>query len=238
MNRRPSTTARCPATRAAPGPRRRVGAVRTAGSRGRPHPEPDRPEDRADPRPRGPKPRGSAPSSPSSALGHRGLGPGRGRGLDPAVRRPLERRVSDAVLFVPEGIAVVRVAEVVRQSGVVTVLPEGSWTIGPGPVRATCCSSPGRLDPAGRAHAGRHGDRRTAAPGGPRARPDRPADRAHGDVTACFPPTVTSARATRSPCSSPARCCSASPAPAATPASTSPASGRRPTSGPPPRRSA
>ncbi|PWW20879.1 hypothetical protein JD79_00002 [Geodermatophilus normandii] len=44
----------------------------------------------------------------------------------------MERRISDAVLFVPEGLAVVRVVEVVRQAGVVTVTPEGSWTIGPG----------------------------------------------------------------------------------------------------------
>ncbi|MGY1752316.1 hypothetical protein [Blastococcus sp. SYSU D01042] len=44
---------------------------------------------------------------------------------------PLQRRLSDAVLFVPEGIAVVRVAEVVRQTGVVTASPEGPWTIGP-----------------------------------------------------------------------------------------------------------
>lgn len=45
---------------------------------------------------------------------------------------PMDRRISDAVVLVPEGIAVVRVVEVVRQTGVVTVLPEGSWTIGPG----------------------------------------------------------------------------------------------------------
>jgi hypothetical protein len=44
---------------------------------------------------------------------------------------PLQRRASDAVLFVPEGIAVVRVAEAVRQSGVVNASPEGPWTIGP-----------------------------------------------------------------------------------------------------------
>ena len=44
---------------------------------------------------------------------------------------PLQRRLSDAILFVPEGIAVVRVAEVERQSGVVTASPEGPWTIGP-----------------------------------------------------------------------------------------------------------
>lgn len=44
---------------------------------------------------------------------------------------PMERRISDAVVFVPEGLAVVRVVEVVRQSGVVTVLPEGAWTIAP-----------------------------------------------------------------------------------------------------------
>jgi hypothetical protein len=45
---------------------------------------------------------------------------------------PLQRRLADAVLIVPEGIAVVRIAEVERQSGVVTVKPEGSWTIAPG----------------------------------------------------------------------------------------------------------
>ncbi|SFK98189.1 hypothetical protein [Geodermatophilus ruber] len=50
----------------------------------------------------------------------------------PVVDGPMERRLSDAVLFVPEGLAVVRVVEVVRQRGVVTALPEGSWTIGPG----------------------------------------------------------------------------------------------------------
>lgn len=44
---------------------------------------------------------------------------------------PLQRRLSDAVLFVPEGIAVIRVAEVARQSGVVNASPEGPWTIGP-----------------------------------------------------------------------------------------------------------
>ncbi|MGY1777823.1 hypothetical protein ACI8AV_18370 [Geodermatophilus sp. SYSU D00804] len=50
----------------------------------------------------------------------------------PVVDGPMERRLSDAVVFVPEGLAVVRVVEVVRQSGVVTATPEGSWTIGPG----------------------------------------------------------------------------------------------------------
>ncbi|RBY75699.1 hypothetical protein DQ239_16685 [Blastococcus sp. TF02-09] len=44
---------------------------------------------------------------------------------------PLQRRLSDAILFVPEGIAVVRVAEVERQSGVLNASPEGPWTIGP-----------------------------------------------------------------------------------------------------------
>src|SRR4051812_23698144 len=44
---------------------------------------------------------------------------------------PLRRRLADAVLFVPEGLAVVRVAEVERQTGTVTASPEGSWTIGP-----------------------------------------------------------------------------------------------------------
>jgi hypothetical protein len=49
----------------------------------------------------------------------------------PLVDGPMERRLSDAVLFVPEGIAVVRIVDVVRQSGVVTAKPEGPWTIGP-----------------------------------------------------------------------------------------------------------
>ena len=44
----------------------------------------------------------------------------------------LNRRLSDAVLIVPEGLAVVRIIEVVRQSGLVTVRPDGAWTIGPG----------------------------------------------------------------------------------------------------------
>ncbi|WP_448624744.1 hypothetical protein [Geodermatophilus sp. URMC 64] len=44
----------------------------------------------------------------------------------------LDRRLSDAVLLVPEGLAVVRIVEVVRQSGVVTARPDGAWTIGPG----------------------------------------------------------------------------------------------------------
>jgi hypothetical protein len=43
----------------------------------------------------------------------------------------LNRRISDAILFVPEGVAVVRVAEVSRQSGVVTATPEGAWSIAP-----------------------------------------------------------------------------------------------------------
>ena len=49
----------------------------------------------------------------------------------PLVDGPMERRLSDAVLFVPEGIAVVRIVDIARQSGVVTAKPEGSWTIGP-----------------------------------------------------------------------------------------------------------
>ena len=49
----------------------------------------------------------------------------------PLTDGPLNRRLSDAVLFVPEGVAVVRVVEVLRQSGVVTAKPEGAWTIGP-----------------------------------------------------------------------------------------------------------
>jgi hypothetical protein len=50
----------------------------------------------------------------------------------PVVEGPMQRRQADAVLFVPEGLAVVRVVEVVRQSGVVTASADGSWTIGPG----------------------------------------------------------------------------------------------------------
>ncbi|MCZ2857604.1 hypothetical protein [Blastococcus sp. VKM Ac-2987] len=49
----------------------------------------------------------------------------------PLVDGPLGRRQSDAVLLVPEGVAVIRVVEVLRQSGVVTARPEGAWTIGP-----------------------------------------------------------------------------------------------------------
>ncbi len=45
----------------------------------------------------------------------------------------LDRRISDAVLLVPEGIAVVRIAEVARQSGVVTASADGAWTIAPQP---------------------------------------------------------------------------------------------------------
>jgi hypothetical protein len=44
----------------------------------------------------------------------------------------LQRRISDAVLIVPEGIAVMRIVGVERQSGIVTVKPEGAWTIAPG----------------------------------------------------------------------------------------------------------
>nr|WP_211662219.1 hypothetical protein [Modestobacter muralis] len=50
----------------------------------------------------------------------------------PVVEGPMNRRQADAVLFVPEGLAVVRVVEVERRSGVVTASPEGAWTIGSG----------------------------------------------------------------------------------------------------------
>ncbi|SDM08742.1 hypothetical protein SAMN05660642_01609 [Geodermatophilus siccatus] len=53
----------------------------------------------------------------------------------PVLDGPVGRRISDAVLFVPEGLAVVRIAEVARQRGVVTALPEGAWTVGPEPGR-------------------------------------------------------------------------------------------------------
>lgn len=43
----------------------------------------------------------------------------------------LNRRISDAILIVPEGVAVVRVAEVSRQAGVVTATAEGAWSIAP-----------------------------------------------------------------------------------------------------------
>ena len=49
----------------------------------------------------------------------------------PLIDGPLGRRISDAVLFVPEGIAVIRIAEVLRQSGLVKAVPEGPWTIAP-----------------------------------------------------------------------------------------------------------
>ena len=50
----------------------------------------------------------------------------------PVVEGPMQRRQADALLFVPEGLAVIRVVEVERQSGVVTAHPDGAWTIGPG----------------------------------------------------------------------------------------------------------
>jgi hypothetical protein len=56
----------------------------------------------------------------------------------PLVDGPMQRRLSDAVLFVPEGIAVVRIVEVLRQSGVLTASAEGAWSLaaesGPGQV--------------------------------------------------------------------------------------------------------
>ncbi|MCF6734432.1 hypothetical protein [Blastococcus sp. KM273129] len=50
----------------------------------------------------------------------------------PLVDEPLGRRQCDAVLLVPEGLAVIRVVEVLRQSGAVTAKPEGPWTIAGG----------------------------------------------------------------------------------------------------------
>jgi hypothetical protein len=63
----------------------------------------------------------------------------------PVIDGVLGRRVSDAVLFVPEGIAVIRVVEVLRQNGVVTARPEGAWTIAPesGPSQALQLSGGG-----------------------------------------------------------------------------------------------
>lgn len=63
----------------------------------------------------------------------------------PLIDGPLGRRISDAVLFVPEGIAVVRIAEVLRQAGVVKAVPEGAWTIAPdsGPGQALQLSGGG-----------------------------------------------------------------------------------------------
>src|SRR3954462_4789761 len=65
----------------------------------------------------------------------------------PVVEGPMQRRQADAVLFVPEGVAVVRVVEVERQSGVVTARPDGAWTIGPGEGPATSSSSPAGARP-------------------------------------------------------------------------------------------
>ena len=73
---------------------------------------------------------------------------------------------SDAVLFVPEGVAVVRIVEVVRQSGVVTAKPEGAWTIGPGgrPGRRSCSSpAAGRRPLDGLMRAGMDTGRRSCA---------------------------------------------------------------------------
>ena len=83
------------------------------------------------------------------------------------------------MLFVPEGVAVVRIVEVVRQSGVVTAKPEGPWTIGPeGEPGAVLQLSGGGSSPLdGLMRAGMD-TAAEAAPGGPRARPDRPAHRA------------------------------------------------------------
>ncbi|UOY03441.1 hypothetical protein [Blastococcus sp. PRF04-17] len=63
----------------------------------------------------------------------------------PTIDGVLGRRISDAVLFVPEGIAVIRVVEVLRQNGVVTARPEGAWTIAPesGPSQALQLSGGG-----------------------------------------------------------------------------------------------
>jgi hypothetical protein len=63
----------------------------------------------------------------------------------PLIDGPLGRRISDAILFVPEGLAVIRIAEVLRQSGVVRAVPEGAWTIAPesGPGQALQLSGGG-----------------------------------------------------------------------------------------------
>jgi hypothetical protein len=63
----------------------------------------------------------------------------------PLIDGPLGRRISDAVLFVPEGVAVVRIAEVLRQSGTVKAVPEGAWSIAPesGPGQALQLSGGG-----------------------------------------------------------------------------------------------
>ena len=63
----------------------------------------------------------------------------------PLIDGVLGRRISDAVLFVPEGIAVIRIAEVLRQSGVVRAVPEGAWSIAPesGPGQALQLSGGG-----------------------------------------------------------------------------------------------
>jgi hypothetical protein len=76
----------------------------------------------------------------------------------PLVEGPMDRRQADAVLFVPEGVAVVRVVEVERQSGVVTAKPEGAWTIGPadGPGDVLQLSGGGSTPLEGLMRAGMH----------------------------------------------------------------------------------
>lgn len=63
----------------------------------------------------------------------------------PLIDGLLGRRISDAVLFMPEGLAVIRIAEVLRQSGVVKAVPEGAWAIAPesGPGQALQLSGGG-----------------------------------------------------------------------------------------------
>jgi hypothetical protein len=60
----------------------------------------------------------------------------------PLIDGPLGRRISDAVLFVPEGIAVIRIAEVLRQSGVVKAVPRDRGASPRSPARPRCSSSP------------------------------------------------------------------------------------------------
>ena len=158
----------------------------------------------------------------------------------PLADGPLQRRLSDAVLFVPEGVAVVRVVEVVRQSGVVTASPEGAWTIGPEGAPARSCSSRGggstpldglmragmdtavRLRRAG-LEPGRIA-RLTVLVGDVTGLVPADGDLGEGDQVCLLDTALAAARA--------------SPGPAATPASTTPGSGRRPTCAPPSRRSA
>ncbi len=168
-------------------------------------------------------------------LGHRRVHPGRGRGLGSALRR--RPHAPPALRRGP--LRARRRRRRPRGGGRAPVrrrdrLARGRLDHRPGRhARRGAADRRRRVHPARRPHARGHGHRRPAASRRARARPHRPAHRARrASRRAWFPRTATSARATRWPCSTPGRCCSASRGRAGTPAWTTPGSGRRPTSGP------